>query len=252
MDARTKLWEDRFNVPVLVSALATVPLLIASLHTLDEPWNTIVDVGNFLAWGVFAAEFGVMLIVVPDKWRWLRTHPLEVAIVVLTPPFLDYAIQSLRVLRVLRLLRLARLGPAMQRMFSLQGIQYASLLALLVLVGSAEAFSAAENVSIGNSFYWAITTMTTVGYGDIVPHTATAKVVACVVMIVGIGFFALITGAIAQRFLSAQAEQVHEGLEGVETAETEVMDELLAIGERLRTLESRLRDEARAKQTAGG
>src|SRR5436305_3336673 len=99
MDANTSRWEKRFDVPVIVAALATIPLLILSVPKLDQPWSTIVSVANALAWAVFAIELIVMLIVVPDRWRWLRTHPLEVAIVVLTPPFLDLAIQSLRVLR---------------------------------------------------------------------------------------------------------------------------------------------------------
>jgi voltage-gated potassium channel len=252
MDANSKRWERRFTVPVIVAALATIPLLIFSGQRLDQPWSTIVDVADALAWAVFAVELVVMLIVVPNRWAWLRTHPLEVAVVLLTPPFLDVAIQSLRVLRVLPLLRLARLGPAMRTMFSLQGIQYGALLALLVLIGGAEAFSAAENASIGNSFYWAITTMTTVGYGDIAPHTAVAKVVACFVMLVGVGFFALITGAIAERFLSGEAEQVQEGLEDVEIAETALLDELAAIGERVRRLEAKLRQQTEARGTTVG
>jgi voltage-gated potassium channel len=252
MDANSRRWQRRFNVPVIVAALATIPVLILSGQRLDQPWSTVVDVANALAWAVFAVELVVMVIVVPDRWAWLRTHPLEVAVVALTPPFLDVAIQSLRVLRVLPLLRLTRLGPAMRTVFSLRGIQYGALLALLVLVGGAEAFSAAESASIGNSFYWAISTMTTVGYGDIVPHTAIAKVVACFVMLVGVGFLALITGAVAERFLSAEAERVEEGLEDVEGAETALLDELVAIGERVRLLEARLRRQTEARGTTVG
>jgi hypothetical protein len=110
------------------------------------------------------------------------------------------------VLRILRLLRLTQLAPAMRAMFSLDGIRYAALLALVTLVGGAEAFSAAQNVSIGDSLYWAVTTMTTVGYSNVAPTTALAKVVACVVMLVGAGFFALLTGAIARQFLATQPD----------------------------------------------
>jgi voltage-gated potassium channel len=251
MDANTKRWEKRFSVPVIVAGLITIPLLIASLHKLDQPWSTIVAVANALAWGVFAAELVVMLIVVPNRWAWLRTHPLEVAVVVLTPPFLDYVIQSLRVLGALRVLRLFRLGPAIRKMFSLQGIRYGALLSLLVVIGGAEAFSAAENASLGNSIYWAITTLTTVGYGDIVPRTAVAKVVACAVMLMGIGFFALLTGAVAERFLNAEAEQVQEGLEDVEAGEAELVDELAAISERVRRLETRLRQRTEPRRNPG-
>ena len=53
-----------------------------------------------------------MVYVVPDRGRWLREHPLDLAIVVLTPPFLPASLQALRVFRLLRLLRLVRAGHA--------------------------------------------------------------------------------------------------------------------------------------------
>jgi voltage-gated potassium channel len=93
--------------------------------------------------------------------------------------------------------------------------------------------------------------MTTVGYGDITPHTAIAKVVACAVMLVGIGFFALFTGAIAQRFLAAEADRFQEELAAAESAEVEALDELLAIAERVRKLENRLRKQVDARPSTG-
>jgi hypothetical protein len=51
-----------------------------------------------------------MLRVVPDRGRWLREHPLDLAIVIFTPPFLPPALQAARVFRLLRLLRLVRAG----------------------------------------------------------------------------------------------------------------------------------------------
>ena len=240
-DARSLRWERRFNVPILVAALLTIPLVILQPQNLGQPWDTILDVFDWLTWGTFAVEVIVMLVVVPHTWRWLASHPIDLAVVVVTPPFLSVAVKSLRILRILRVLPLARLGPAMRNMFSLDGIRYAAALSLVALVGGAEAFSAAEKVSIGNSFYWAITTMTTVGYGDIVPHTAIAKVVACVLMIAGVGFVAVVTGAIAQRFLATEAADVTESVAGVESAETELLEELAAISQRLQALEQRVR-----------
>lgn len=90
--------------------------------------------------------------------------------------------------RPVTVLRLAR------RLFTTEGLRYVSLLALLVLLVSAEAFSSAEKISYGNAMYGALTTITTVGYGDITPHTSSGKIVAGVLMIVGIGFFAILNG----------------------------------------------------------
>ncbi len=82
--------------------------------------RTIAGVLNWAIWIAFAVELVVMLAVVPDKWRWLRSHPLEVVIVLLTPPFVPSSLQALRALRVLRLLRLLRLAQLTRRTFSLR------------------------------------------------------------------------------------------------------------------------------------
>jgi voltage-gated potassium channel len=251
-DARTERWERRFDGPVLVAALLTIPLVILQAQHLGSPWETVLDVFDWLTWGVFAIEVVVMVIVAPHRWRWLARHPIDVAVVVITPPFLSVAVKSLRLLRILRVLPLARLAPTMRTMFSLDGLRYAAALALVSLVGGAEAFSAAENVSIGNSFYWAITTMTTVGYGDIVPKTATAKVVACVMMLVGIGFVAVLTGAIAERFLATETEDFRESVTDVEATEVELLEELAAIGRRLQALEQRVRRQAQGRRGSVG
>ena len=144
----------------------------------------------------------------PDRRRWLRDHPLELAIVILTPPFLPASLQAARVLRLLRLLRLLRAAPLVRRLLSLEGIRDAAVVSLsIVLVGGA-AFVAAEKgqqLSAWDGFWWALTTVTTVGYGDISPQTPAGRAIAAVVMLVGIGFVALITGAAAERIIGSRA-----------------------------------------------
>ncbi|KRL07877.1 hypothetical protein FC92_GL001448 [Liquorilactobacillus hordei DSM 19519] len=61
-------------------------------------------------------------------------------------------------------------------------------------------YSLAENVSLSESFWWAIATATTVGYGDISPHTAVGKFAAVLLMFVGIGFIGMLTSSITEYF----------------------------------------------------
>jgi voltage-gated potassium channel len=71
--------------------------------------------------------------------------------------------------------------------------------------------------------------MTTVGYGDLSPQTNAGRVLAMFVMVVGIGFIALVTGAIAQRFLAGEVEEIEEGVaEEVEATEA-ILRELRAV-----------------------
>jgi voltage-gated potassium channel len=244
MDERSERWQRRFNIPVIVAALATVPLLVLEQNDHAEPLRTILEVCDWIVWGVFALELAVMLAVARSRWNYVRAQPLQVSIVVLTVPLWSAALQSLRVLRLLQLIRLARIGPVVRRMFTLDGIRYAAVLAGIVLVGGAEAYAAAENVSLGTGIYWALQTMTTVGYGDVPPKTPLGRVIACILMVVGIGFFALITGAVAERFLATEVEQVEEE---IETSEAEILEQIDALGRQLRTLEATVRRRARVR-----
>jgi hypothetical protein len=109
--------ERRLELPVLVAALLVVPVIVIEESSLGQPWDTIGVALNWASWLTFLAEAVVMLSVVPDRRAWLRRHPIEVAVVVLTPPFLA-ALAPVRLLRVLRLLRLVRLAALARHFFS--------------------------------------------------------------------------------------------------------------------------------------
>jgi voltage-gated potassium channel len=230
MNARAVALEHRFEIPAISAAVLTLPFLLLEDGIRHGPWHTVGSIGSLVVWIVFLAEAVAMLAVVDSRRRWLLEHPLDVAIVVLTPPFLFTAIQGLRVLRVLRLLRMFRLAPFIRRFLTPDGLRYAAFLALLVLLISAEAFASVEKISYGNGIYWAITTMTTVGYGDTTPHTTVGKIVASIVMLVGIGFFAVLTGAVAQQFLASEIVTLEE-------EERDLVSQIRDIGEQLHALE---------------
>ena len=231
---------------MLIAALLVIPVIVVEQSDVGELWRTIAGVLNWAIWIAFAVELVVMLAVVPDKWRWLRSHPLEVVIVLLTPPFLPSSLQALRALRVLRLLRLLRLAQVARRTFSLDGLRYAAILAALTAVGGGYAYSAAESAqepapSVWDGVWWAVTTMTTVGYGDEYPVTTLGRIYALVLMLVGIGFIAILTGAIAERFLASQVEEAVEEVAQAEPSGAEHLDELREIRSKLDGLETRLR-----------
>jgi voltage-gated potassium channel len=235
MDPRSERIARRFEPMIIVATLLVVPVLILEETDVGNAWATVAAVANWVIWLVFLAEVVVMLAVVPNRWRWAREHPLDIAIVVLTPPFAASVIQSLRLLRLLRLVRLLRLASLARTVFSLAGLRYAAFLAVLTLVVGGRAFSALEGVSTKDGVYWAMTTMTTVGYGDVIPGTDAGRILAAVVMLVGIGFAAVLTGAIAERFISP-------GEEGSEARESETLRRLGELHARLDGIEAQLRE----------
>ena len=149
----------------------------------------------------------------------------------LTPPFLPELLQSLRMFRLLRVVRVARLlrlAPIFRRAFTLQGLRYATVFTVLVVITGAAAFHSTEpNVSFFDSIYWAVTTVTTVGYGEPHPVSTEGKVLAMLLMVVGIGYFAVVTGAVADRFVQRTREEERE------EADAEVPDDVAAQVDRL-------------------
>ena len=259
MDPRSEHWERRFEIPVVVAALATIPLLVLERQHLSGPGPTLVRIGDWMVWSVFVLEAVILVAVAPSRRAWLKSHPLEIAIVVLTVPVIPAAVQALRVLRLLRLLRLVRLAPVSKRLFSLSGLRYAAFLALLTMLAGGTAFADVEGVSLGRGLYWALSTMTT--NSDHVPRTAGGKVVSSLVMVLGVAFFAMITGAIAQRFLASEVAVIEEemgeveqemgqvevlvqessaGGRRLEAGQRAALDELRDITARLHALEERL------------
>jgi voltage-gated potassium channel len=114
-----------------------------------------------------------------------------------------------RVLPLVRLLWLVIIAHRLRNVFSLQGLRYAALILFTVVVVGGVLFVAAgpdQHLTTWDGLWWAIQTVTTVTYGDISPTSALGRIVATVVMIVGIGFVALLTGALAQRFLYGASE----------------------------------------------
>lgn len=231
VDERSRRIEARLEPVVILAALLVVPLILIEEGSYGHSWDSIATALNWGTWLVFVAEAVIMLCVVPDRWRWIRDHPIDVAVVVLTPPFLA-ALAPVRLLRVLRLLRLLRLASVARRLFSAQGLQYAATLAALTAVAGGAAFAAVEekDYSTADGIYWALTTMTTVGYGDLSPETGTGRLVAIVVMLVGIGFVAILTGAVAERFVVHDVEEeAEQAAEQLDEASAAILGELRTI-----------------------
>jgi voltage-gated potassium channel len=100
--------------------------------------------------------------------------------------------------------------------------------------------------NIGDSLWWAIQTVTTVGYGDLVPTSATGRLVAALVMLVGIGFLTVITAAITSTFIEAARRRI-EGTttDAVSTKLDQISDRLSAIEAGLASSRGPERDEPR-------
>lgn len=165
-----------------------------------------IDILMWAIWGVFAIDYVVSLALANPRRRWVLRHLHELAIVVLP------------VLRPLRLLRLVTLIRTLHRTagFALRGqvtIYVAVAASLLVVIAGLAVLDAEQNApganisTIGDALWWAFVTITTVGYGDYFPITATGRLIAVGLMISGIALIGSVTATFASWFV----EQIQKG-----------------------------------------
>ena len=234
------MWEQddsgRVHTPleplVLAATLALIPVLILEADA-SGSWETAAFVANWIIWLVFAVELAAVLIVANRKGAALRAHWLDVAIVALTIPLFGQLLSSLRLLRLARLLRLLRIGVVLGRalqaeksLTSASVFRFAALItALVVIVGGAAqaAFNADEFENIWDAIWWATQTVTTVGYGDYVIHDVEGRIIAIVVMLVGIGFISILTATVASRFVQTDTDS-DEVIQTLRRIEADVAD----------------------------
>lgn len=218
-----------------------VPLLVLPLIVkLPGPIEATFVAADWFIWAAFAFEYLVRLVLTDRRWRFFRREWPDLLIVAL--PLLRplRIVRSARALRLLRLGRLAsvlgEVGQEGRRLLKRHRLHYAVLVTAIVVVGAAALTLAVEEAgegtidSFGDALWWAVSTVTTVGYGDTYPVTSAGRGIAAFLMVAGIALFGVLTANIAAFFI-----EQGQGADPV----TERLDEVLA---RLERVEERLND----------
>ncbi len=236
---------------VFVAALMVIPSLVIEFASTSAAWTGVGEVLNWVSWSVFLLEIVVMLAVVEDRRRWLREHRLDVVITVVTFPLLAGLFALLRLFRlarlasVLRLLRLLRAANLINQIATPAGLIWSGFFALIAVFVGAISFNLAESgvekaPSVSDALWWAAATTTTVGYGDIVPRTTAGRVIAVILMLVGIGLVALLTASIAA--WAARAGRKEEEQDIADNTVKELRKDFQALTERVAEMDVTLRE----------
>jgi voltage-gated potassium channel len=195
-------------------------------------------VANWFVWAVFAVELVAILIVAERKRAALRAHWLDAVVVVTTIPLFSQWLASLRFARFARLLRflratavVSRAIQAERRLASPQLFRAAALFtvfAVFVAGGAAATLDSGDFKSYWDGIWWAVVTVTTVGYGDIYPTSVAGRIIAILLMMLGIGFLSVLTATIATRFIQTDtgSDEVRASLARIEQELADVKRQL--------------------------
>lgn len=235
--------EPGTDLMATIAACAVIPVLVIEAVARDGPWADAAVAANWLIWSAFLGD--ALAKGLGSGRRWLHTSAawFDVGLVVLTFPVLGQALAAARLLRLgrasralrtMRLLRLAAVAPrawtGLRRVLDPASFPFVmAVVVMVVATGSGALFVVefqGEGVTAWDALWWAVTTVTTVGYGDLVPKSAAGRAVAIAVMFVGIAFTSLLTAQIAAYLARVNQERVGDDLESQLRALSEKVERL--------------------------
>lgn len=202
-------------VLILTIIISIILVMLESVESIDKKYHTFLNIAEWVITILFTIEYILRVVTIKKPTTYIFSFYGIIDLLATIPKYLSLifvgthaliALRALRLLRVFRILKLARyLGASKSLSTALKASKVkisVFLLAVMVLTiilgtimylieGPKNGFT-----SIPYSMYWAIVTLTTVGYGDISPHTPFGQFIASIVMILGYGIIAIPTGIV--------------------------------------------------------
>ena len=197
---------------IATAILALVSIFIVSIQIFniiipEDVLHTLIKVDD-LIYIVFVIDYITRLLLSKNKRYFIRNNKIDLISLI---PF-NAIFKSLRILKLNRLLKLGRLikisvlfarfKDNSRLFFKTNHFGYVLITTIILILLGALAMSYLENIDIGDSIWWSFVTTTSVGYGDIYPATNLGRIIAVLLMIVGLGFVGMLSGTIATYFLS--------------------------------------------------
>ena len=206
-----------FDIGLLVSILVSVlAVMLESVTAIRREYGGVLRAVEWAITAVFTVEYVLRLMAVDRPWRYARSFFGVIDLLAVVPTYLTLVlpqaqplivVRAIRLLRVFRILKLAHfVGEGQQLIQALRAsrrkitVFLGGIVTLVVISGTLMYIIEGEEhgfTSIPTSMYWAVVTMTTVGYGDIAPRTPLGRLLAAALMILGYAIIAVPTGIVS-------------------------------------------------------
>ncbi len=204
----------RFDLILIYSIFISVGVVMLESiqHIATRYWGAILLAEWFFTI-LFTIEYGLRIYCAPNRWRYITSFYGIIDLLAILPTYLGLFVGNMNYLIVIRLLRVLRIFRVLKLMRYLEEanilmraigashrkilVFFATVLVLATVFGALMfVVEGPEHgfTSIPTSIYWTIVTITTVGYGDITPHTTLGKVIASFAMLTGYSIIAVPTG----------------------------------------------------------
>lgn len=216
-----------FDVCLIVVILLSVgALLLDSVASIHTNWHLWLYAVEWIFTILFTVEYALRIYISPKPWRYIRSFFGVIDLLSVIPSYLGLIfaganylliVRLVRVLRVFRVLKLVRYWSEANVLLRAMRMARRKILVFFVAVlilstvfgaimyvveGPQNGFS-----SIPKSIYWTIVTITTVGYGDITPHTVLGQIVASIAMLTGYSIIAVPTGILTAELSQEMARE---------------------------------------------
>ncbi len=196
-------------------------------------------ISDWIIWGFFMAETLTLLWLVNDKSRYLKNNWVNVLIIVFSFPVIWQVIPQAAGFRVLRLVILLSLffqvSKTIRKVLKRHNLGHILLASLVIILISGTVMSLIDpNINTpGDGIWWAWVTVSTVGYGDMVPVSTAGRLFGAVLILMGMGLFTLLTASFAAFFMAEDEKEIRQ-------QQTDNIQKLSIIEKRLLLLEAKL------------
>ena len=212
-----------YNITMAFLSLTIATILIVQL-TLKLGYNSEIILTNiaYIIWTIFVIDFVIRFFISTDKKIFIKNNIIDLISII---PFHTFFILLsnlgvfhlgnkyiilLKLVMVLRIVAIVkRSNSNFYRFMRTNNFSYTLFIALIIIFLSSIAMSYFEKWNIGDSLWWSIVTVTTVGYGYICPKTFSGRIVASILMIFGIGFIGSLTSTLSTYFIKKENIRHH-------------------------------------------